>query len=131
MKRALLLAAIVLLPVAVAVFLWSRPAPNPSPEEGRAIAEAFLARIGAGDVREAWDSTTAEFKSAEGQATFQARVAANAWLAKPVAFSSVQRVEVNGVERFEFSFTSTANGKFVRILLARDPRDWKVDRMTL
>ena len=132
MSKRTLLALTVVVAVAIVggILLWNRPAANPSPAEGQAIAEAFLARLETGDAGAAWESTTAEFKSAEGKTKFAARVKANAWLGEPMAFSSVQQVKVNDTDRLEFAFTSAKTGKFVRILLARDQGQWRVDRLS-
>ena len=105
MSKRTLLALTVVVAVAIVggILLWNRPAANPSP---------------------------AEFKSAEGKTKFAGRVKANAWLGEPMAFSSVQQVKVNDTDRLEFAFTSAKTGKFVRILLARDQGQWRVDRLS-
>ena len=132
MSKNVLLTVVVALAAAIAggFLLWSREATSPGPAEGRAIAEMFLSRLEGGDAEAAWESTTAEFKSAEGATKFVTRVKNNAWVREPMTFSSVQQVKVNDSDRLEFAFTSSKTGKFVRILLARDQGAWRVDRLT-
>lgn len=109
---------------------WLRPAVNPGVEEGRAVAESFLSKLRESGPKDAWGSTTAEFKSAEGQEKFSARVKANAWLLEPMEYSSSQDVRVTDVDRLEFVFTAAKSGKPVRLLLGRDHGQWKVDRLS-
>jgi len=109
---------------------WLRPAVNPSVDEGRAIAEAFLASLREESPKEAWESTTAEFKSAEGREKFVARVKAHPWLLEPMEYSSSQEVTVTDVDRLEFVFTAAKSGKPVRMLLGREQGQWKVDRLS-
>ena len=47
-----------------------------------------------------------------------------------MAFSSAQPVTVNQSERLEFVFTSGKTGKPVRLLLAKDRGQWRVDRLS-
>ena len=110
---------------------WLRPAVNPSVDQGRNVAEDFLLRLREGSPKEVWESTTAEFKSAEGREKFAARVKANPWLLESMEFSSSQQVKVNDVERLEFVFTAAKSGKPVRLLLGREQAQWKIDRLSL
>jgi hypothetical protein len=109
---------------------WLSPAVNPGVDEGRAVAESFLSKLRDGGPKEAWESTTAEFKSAEGREKFVARVKANAWLREPMEYSSSQEVKVTDVDRLEFVFTGAKSGKPVRMLLGREQGQWKVDRLS-
>ena len=116
--------------VGVACWVWMRPALNPSIDEGRAVANAFLAGLRNGKAGDTWTATTPEFKSAEGRERFLARLKKNGWLLDPMVFSSSQQVKVNGTERIEFVFTSEKTGKPVRLLVGQDQRQWKVDRLS-
>ena len=115
---------------AVACWVWMRPAPNPSIDEGRAVADVFLRGLRGGKPSDVWATTTSEFKNAEGRERFSARLKKNAWLSEPMVFSSAQQVNVNGTERIEFVFTSEKSGKPVRLLVGRDQRQWRVDRLS-
>jgi len=125
------IALVALLGSGTLAWWWLRPAVNPGVDEGRAVAEAFLSRLREGSPKEVWESTTAEFKSAEGGEKFVARVKANRWLLEPMEFSSSQQVKVNDVERLEFVFTAAKSGKPVRLLLGREQGQWRVDRLSL
>lgn len=107
-----------------------RPAVNPGVDEGRLAAEAFLGLLRQDATATVWDATTPEFKSAEGKSKFVSRVKRSPWVREPMAFSSAQPVTVNQTERLEFVFTSGKTGKLVRLLLAKDQGQWKVDRLS-
>jgi len=113
-----------------ACWVWMRPALNPSIEEGRAVADAFLTGVRDGKTGDVWATTTPEFKSAEGRERFITRLKKNAWVRETMVYSSAQHVNVNGNERIEFVFTSDKSGKPVRLLVGRDQRQWKVDRLS-
>lgn len=125
-----LLAIFVVLGVAV-VWVWRSPATQPDLAEGRAVTEAFLERIRAGKPQEAWESTTAEFKSAEGRESFVRYVKKNAILTKPLAFVSVQTVTAQGQPRAEYIYRSENPAGTVRLLAGNDQGSWRVDRITL
>ena len=107
-----------------------RPALNPGVDEGRLVAEQFLSLLRQDAPAAVWDATTPEFKSAEGKSKFVTRVKRSPWVREPMAFSSAQPVAVNQSERLEFVFTSGKTGKPVRLLLAKDRGQWRVDRLS-
>jgi len=116
--------------IVTAVALSAKPSLNPGIDEGRAVADDFLGRLREDNPSRAWESTTAEFKSAEGRARFVARVKDNPWLLGTMDFNSAQQVKVNDADRLEFVFTSRKTGKLARFLLAKDQGLWRVDRFT-
>lgn len=134
--RTLLIVLIPLLLIFAGVGVWmllSRGPAQPSVEEGRATADAFLAAIRDGKAAEAWQSTTAEFKSAEGREVFLKRVKKTPVLKAPTDFVSMQSVEVGDQQRGEFLYRSATGdtaGKTVRLLVSNEYGEWKVDRMT-
>lgn len=126
--RSLLL---ILLPILVAfvvpaIWLWSRPAALPNANEGQSIAEKFLSDIREGRPEAAWESTTSEFKSAQGQQSFVRKAKSIEFLKGPLDFVSVQTVSINDVPRSEFLFRSK-EGKTIRLVLNREGGAWKVD----
>jgi hypothetical protein len=134
--RTLLTVLIPLLLIVAAIGLWMllmRGPSQPGVEEGRAVANRFLASIREGKPADAWQSTTAEFKSAEGREVFLKRVKETPVLKAPLEFVSMQTVEVGTEPRGEFLYRSlkgdTAN-KTVRLLVNQENGEWKVDRMT-
>jgi hypothetical protein len=123
---------VVLAILAVLVACWSawyllRPRGQPDADEGRSVAEQFLRRLEQGHAAEAWNSTTAEFKSARGKEAFSGDVAARDYLRQRLDFVSVQSVQVGAQPRSEVLFRATG-GQTVRIVLAREQGQWKVDR---
>ncbi len=134
--RGLLVVLIVLLIVlaVAAIFFFAFRGPDqPSVEEGRAVADAFLASIRDGKPADAWQSTTSEFKSAEGLETFVKRARQTPVLKAPLEFVSMQTVEIGKEPRGEFLYRSLkgdTTGKAVRVLVNKENGAWKVDRVT-
>lgn len=131
--RTLLIVLIVVMVALAAVVFWVRSTPPSQPDldEGRAMAEAFLNQVRSGQAKEAWDSTTAEFKSAEGRESFVRYVKKHPELSKPLKFVSVQTVQVQGQPRAEYWYTSDAPGSTIKLLAGRDGGTWHVDRLTI
>uniref|UniRef100_A0A7C2K0W3 DUF4878 domain-containing protein n=1 Tax=Schlesneria paludicola TaxID=360056 RepID=A0A7C2K0W3_9PLAN len=127
-KPAILL-VILVVAVAVGIWLWMRPSTQPNVDAGRAIAESFLNLIREGHPDQAWESTTAEFKSAQGKEAFLRHVKPEKYLTQPLEFVSAQTVTVQNQPRSEYVFRSP-DGKTIRIVLGREGSTWKVDRWT-
>ena len=125
--KLVVLVAILLIGAAVAVWVWTRPRSQPALDEGRSVAERFLGDLKEGHPENAWQSTTAEFKSDEGKESFIAAVKPVKFLKEPLDFVSVQTVQVGEEPRSEFLYRAKT-GETVRIVLARDNGEWKVDR---
>lgn len=123
-----LVAVFVVLAIAV-VLLWRKPATGPNIDEGRAVAEKFLDLIRVGQAQQAWESTTAEFKSAEGRESFVRSVKKQPVLSKPLSFVSVQTATVQGDPRAEYIYRAAEGGKTVRLLAGSDRGSWRIDRM--
>ncbi len=123
-----LLAVFVALAIAVAL-MWRKAPTEPSVDEGRAVADKFLELIRSGQAQQAWESTTAEFKSAEGRESFVRSVKKQPALAKPLSFVSVQTATVQGNPRAEYIYREAAGGGTVRLLAGNDRGSWRVDRM--
>lgn len=123
-----LLAVVGVIGIAV-VWMWSRPSSQPNVIAGQSVAENFLKEIREGRAPEAWDSTTAEFKSAQGRESFVTSVKSDKKLAQPFEFVSAQTVTVQEQPRSEFLFRA-ADGTNVRIVLGNEAGTWKVDRWT-
>jgi hypothetical protein len=123
-----LLAVFVALAIAV-VLMWRKAPTEPSVDEGRSVAEAFLEQIRAGHAQQAWESTTAEFKSAEGRESFVRSVKKHPALAKPLSFVSVQTATVQGNPRAEYIYRAADGGGTVRLLAGNDRGSWRIDRM--
>ncbi len=111
----------------IAWWLWPRRVPVASVDDGRPVAEAFLAQIRAGQVDAAWESTTAEFKSDEGREQFRQYVAQFAVLRQPLEFAEYQATRLNGLPRGQCFFRATASPARIRVVLAREADTWKAD----
>lgn len=111
----------------IAAWLWMSPSTQPSLDAGRNIAETFLKEIRESHPENAWNSTTAEFKSAQGQEAFLRDVKPLAFLQSPLDFVSAQVVEVQGQPRSEYLFRAST-GQTVRIVIGKEAGQWKVDR---
>lgn len=95
-------------------------------EQGRPVAEKFLELIRGGKAEDAWDSTTAEFKSAEGRESFIRSLKGRKFLSESLTFDSVQTADMNGTKRNEFRFNSK-DGHTVTVIVGPENDEWKVD----
>ena len=128
---AVLVGVFVLLAVVV-FWAWRRPAPTqPDVDQGRAVAEKFLDLVLRGQPQQAWESTTAEFKSAEGRESFLRYVQKYPVLSKPLSFASVQTVSVENSPRAEYVYRPADNKGAVRLLVANERGTWRVDRIAI
>lgn len=120
------------LAVAGAALLLALPgcgAGAPEPDVSRGIAAKFLSEISTGKGGDAWQSTTAEFKSARGKEAFLREVRADKSLKAEASFVSQQSVKVQEEDRPELLFR-LGDGKEIRIVLGKEGDAWKVDRWT-
>ncbi len=124
------LAVVLLAGVLFGLKRWAQPPTKPETDVGRGVVEDFLSKVRAGQAGEAWDATTAEFKSIEGRESFIRTVAKAPLLKEPLHFASAQDVEVNKEPRAEYIFQSPES-KMVRVLVGYEGGIWKVDRLTL
>jgi hypothetical protein len=125
-----LLVIFVVLAGAVA-WTWRRAPTQPSVEEGRAVAERFLELLRTGNPAQAWESTTAEFKSAEGRESFLRYVKKHAFLTKPVTFVSMQSVTIEDSPRAEYLYRAADGAATVRLLAGREQDTWRIDRVAV
>lgn len=127
--RPALLASVVIVSF-IGVWLWSRPAAQPSVDTGRAIAEEFLKQIREGHPDQAWEGTTAEFKSAQGKESFVRKLQPLTFLAEPLTFVSTETVKIGDQSRSEYLYQA-AKGESLRIVVSRENGEWRVDRWEL
>lgn len=125
----IVLVAVLILAAGAAVWFWTSGTVLPGVGQGKPVADAFMALMREGKADEAWQSTTADFKSFEGKETFRRRAAKAPVFKQPSDFISVQTVEVGNQPRDEFLYRSK-DGKTARILVADENGAWKVDRVT-
>lgn len=108
---------------------WLRPSTQPALDEGQAVAAAFLTAIREGRPDQAWASTTAEFKSAEGQESFLRLVKTKPFLKEPLTFVSLQEVAIQEQPRSEYLYREAQSAATVRLVIGREAGEWKVDRV--
>ena len=122
-----ILVAILVAGSIASIWLWTRSSTQPAPEQGRAVAENFLQQVRENKAEAAWESTTAEFKSAQGRESFVKEAKSAKYLAKPMEYFSANTVTVQDQPRSEYLFRS-GEGPVVRIVLGNEAGTWKVDR---
>jgi hypothetical protein len=123
--------SILLLVAVVAVGCGGGGGPAPQ-DEGRAAAEPFLENIRNDRVDAAWESTSAEFKSDMGRENFRRFVKGHPALKQPLDFAAYEANKTNGLTFGAFDFKtpeSAPKPAKVRILVARENDQWKVERL--
>ncbi len=111
---------------------FSKPATQPDVDEGRAVADTFFTQIQNGEAVEAWQSTTAEFKSADGREAFMRLLKKWPFLQKPLEFGSSKTITLGEEERTEYLFDSPdAPNASVRVVIANEADTWKIDRLVV
>lgn len=126
-NKLVVLVALLLVLAGLAAWLWMSPSTQPSLDTGRTVAEAFLTELRVSHPEKAWDSTTAEFKSAQGREAFQRELKPLTFLQQPLDFVSAQVVTVQEQPRTEYLFRAKT-GETVRIVIGKEDGQWKVDR---
>jgi hypothetical protein len=116
---------------ALAIWIWRGGETKPDIDAGRVAADQFLELIRTGKPADAWQGTTAEFKSAEGRESFLRYIKQHPFLTKPVDFVSVQMVAVHEQPRAEYLYRADKEGNTVRLLAGLDNNQWRVDRITI
>jgi hypothetical protein len=130
----MLIVAGVLAVFAVAVFLLLRTGSEPAPREaeGRPIADLFLTQVREGRIDEAWQSTTADYKSDQGRDAFRSFVAARPGLKHPAEFVAFEEISVNDLTRWKYTYrlqtTLPSGSSDVGVLIARENGVWKVEQ---
>ncbi len=127
LSRPAVLIAILVIAAPLAIWLWFRQPAQLDVNKGQEVAAAFLANIREGKAADAWQSTTAEFKSAVGKEAFVREVKPLKFLKGAMAFVSTETVMVNDESRSEFQFRAPT-GETARIVLGNEGGVWKVDR---
>ncbi len=103
----------------------------PAPDAGKEIASAFLGELRGGRVDSAWAGTSAEFKSMLGMEGLRALVKKNPAMREPAEFVAMEAVERNGLKMAECTFRPEKRKAIIKVLLAREDGDWKVERLAL
>jgi len=96
----------------------------------KTISDSFLKLIAGGKTEEAWDSTSAEFKSYMGKAQFQSTVGANPFLKKEVTFGKAEKDEKTKVLTY-CSYKESKSNKTVVVIVGPDPDALRVQGMKI
>lgn len=129
--RAKILAVLVLVVVAVAAWFvagWFRDAEVPA-DVADQTASLFLEDIRNDRLDAAWNGTTAEFKSFMGKDRLRQFVRTHSVLEEPAQFSQCQMVSINGIPLAECAFRPSKSPSTIRVLLADEDGQWKVERL--
>lgn len=96
----------------------------------KTISDSFLKLVAAGKTEEAWNGTSAEFKSYMGKAQFQSIVAANPFLKKEVTFEKAEKDEKTKVLTY-CSYKESKSKKTVIVIVGPDPDALRVQGMKI
>ena len=106
---------------------------NKAPEgdsNEKTISDSFLKLVTAGKTEDAWNSTSAEFKSYMGKAQFQSIVAANPFLKKEVTFEKAEKDEKTKVLTY-CSYKESKSKKTFIVIVGPDPDALRVQGMKI
>ena len=96
----------------------------------KTISDSFLKLIASGKTEDAWNSTSAEFKSYMGKAQFQSTVASNPFLKKEVTFEKAEKDEKTKVLTY-CSYKESKSNKAVVVIVGPDPDALRVQGMKI
>jgi hypothetical protein len=96
----------------------------------KTISDSFLKLIASGKTEDAWNSTSAEFKSYMGKAQFQSTVASNPFLKKEVTFEKAEKDEKTKVLTY-CSYKESKSNKAVVVIVGPDSDALRVQGMKI
>ena len=96
----------------------------------KTISDSFLKLVAAGKTEEAWNGTSAEFKSYMGKAQFQSIVAANPFLKKEVTFEKAEKDEKTKVLTY-CSYKESKSKKTFIVIVGPDSDTLRVQGMKI
>jgi hypothetical protein len=111
------------------LFACGNKAPEGDSNE-KTISDSFLKLVSAGKIEEAWNSTSAAFKSYMGKAQFQSTVAANPFLKKDVTFEKAEKDTKTKVLTY-CSYKESKSKKTVIVIVGADPDALRVQGMKI
>lgn len=101
-----------------------------SVEMEKPIADTFLKLITNGKIEEAWDGTSAEFKSYMGKAQFKSTVAMNPFLKKELTFEKAEKDEKSKMLT-NCSYMDANRKKKIIVIIGPDPDTVRVQGMKI
>lgn len=111
------------------LFACGNKAPEGDSNE-KTISDSFLKMVSAGKTEDAWNSTSAEFKSYMGKAQFQSTVASNPFLKKEVTFEKEEKDEKTKALTY-CSYKESKSKKTVIVIVGPDPDALRVQGMKI
>jgi hypothetical protein len=130
--RTLIVIIAVTIVAAIAAFLVWQFAGDSAPQTNvaRETADLFLERIRSGDFKSAWESTTTDFKSDEGLASFTAHAKKQVPSKEPLEFVEMKEIQVFGLTRWECVYRAPKQpDKTIRILIGNEQDAWRVEQI--
>ncbi|MFZ4610572.1 MAG: hypothetical protein ACOYNM_12195 [Gemmataceae bacterium] len=121
--------ALLILLIITNLFACGTKAPEGDSNE-KTLSDSFLNLVAAGKTEEAWNGTSAEFKSYLGKAQFQSTVAANPFLKKEVTFEKAEKDEKTKVLTY-CSYKESKSKKTVIVIVGPDPDALRVQGMKI
>ena len=121
--------AILFLLLITNLFACGNKAPEGDSQE-KTISDSFLKLVSAGKTEEAWNGTSAEFKSYMGKAQFQSIVIANPFLKKEVTFEKAEKDEKTKVLTY-CSYKESKSKKTFIVIVGPDPDALRVQGMKI
>jgi len=106
---------------------------NKAPEgdsNEKTISDSFLKLVSSGKTEEAWNSTSAEFKSYMGKAQFQSTVSANPFLKKEITFEKEEKDEKTKALTY-CSYKESKSKKTFIVIIGPDPDALRVQGMKI
>lgn len=104
--------------------------PSLPDDNGQAIAESFLTRIRSGQMDEAWQNTTPEFKSLMGRESFRDFVRKRPFFKETPKFQGSKPLENQALKLVECQFSvDRPKAGPIRVVLAPSGSTWQVERL--
>jgi hypothetical protein len=105
------------------------------PDEVQAAAAKFLDQVREGQVEQAWNDTTAEFKSMLGLDGFRQLVRTHPDLKQKAEFQGLEMITRNEIPlascRFQVQDVKRKKTTELKVIFAREQGVWKVERLLL
>lgn len=111
---------------------WMAPGVTPQPDiEGKEVALAFLELIRQGKSADAWQGSSAEFKSFMGRQALFALAKKTPGLREKPEFVSMEKAKVNGLDRSIFNFRTPKAMKKIQVTLALEQGTFRVEHLVV
>ncbi|MSR80203.1 MAG: hypothetical protein EXS11_05695 [Gemmataceae bacterium] len=111
---------------------WMAPPITPQPDlEGKEVAMVFLDLLRQGKSAEAWQGSSAEFKSFMGRETLLTLAHKTPALREKPEFVSMEKAKVNGLDRTIFTFRTPKAMKKIQVTLAPEQGTFRIEHFVV